>query len=162
MNIDQLRTWFPDETACRQFFENARWPKGRICPHCGHHVSYVIHASHRQNPCYQCKKCRRQYTVTTKTVLHSTKLKLWKWIQAIHLIMNSSKGISSVVLARMIGTTQPTAWKVGHAIRRLMDSDQFDARLLTGIVELDEMYVGGDPIPQPGVTHKRGKGTSKQ
>jgi hypothetical protein len=100
--------------------------------------------------------------VTTKTVLHSTKLKLWKWVQAIHLIMNSSKGISSVVLARMIGTTQPTAWKVGHAIRRLMDSNQFDKTLLTGIVELDEMYVGGDPVSQPGVVHKRGKGTSKQ
>jgi transposase-like protein len=162
MNIDQLRNWFPDETACRQFFENARWPKGRICPHCGHHVSYVIHASHRKSPCYQCKLCKRQFTVTTKTVLHSTKLKLWKWVQAIHLIMNSSKGISSVVLARMIGTTQPTAWKVGHAIRRLMDANQFDATLLTGIVELDEMYVGGEPVARPGVTHKRGKGTSKQ
>jgi transposase-like protein len=162
MNIDQLRNWFPDETACRQFFETARWPNGRICPHCGHHVSYVIHASHRKSPCYQCKSCKRQFTVTTKTVLHSTKLKLWKWVQAIHLIMNSSKGISSVVLARMIGTTQPTAWKVGHAIRRLMDSNQFDKTLLTGIVELDEMYVGGDTVSQPGVVHKRGKGTSKQ
>ncbi len=162
MNIDQLQNWFPDEPVCRQFFEAARWPKGRICPHCGHDVSYIIKASHRRDPYYQCKRCKRQFTVTTKTVLHSTKLKLWKWLQAMYLIMTSSKGISSVVLARLIGTTQPTAWKIGHSIRKLMDSDQFDATLLTGIVELDEMYVGGDPVPQPGVTHKRGKGTSKQ
>lgn len=162
MNIDELRHWFPDETACRQFFENSRWPNGRICPHCGHDVSYIINASHRRNPCYQCKSCKRQFTVTTKTLLHSTKMKLWKWLQAMYLIMSSSKGISSVVLARLIGTTQPTAWKMGHAIRRLMNSDQFGSTLLTGIVELDEMYVGGDPVPKPGVTHKRGKGTSKQ
>ncbi len=76
--------------------------------------------------------------------------------------MTSSKGVSSVVLARQIGTTQPTAWKIGHAIRILMDAGQFDATLLTGIVELDEMYVGGAPVPQAGITHKRGKGTSKQ
>ena len=80
--------------------------------------------------------------------MHSTKLDLWKWLQGIYLIMSSSKGISSVVLARMIGTTQPTAWKMGHAIRKLMDSDQFGATLLSGIVELDEMYVGGDPVIQ--------------
>ena len=48
MHIDQLRNWFPDETACRQFFENARWPNGRVCPHCGHDVSYIINASHRR------------------------------------------------------------------------------------------------------------------
>jgi len=51
---------------------------------------------------------------------------------------------------------------MGHAIRRLMNSDNFGATLLSGIVELDEMYVGGDPVAQPGVVHKRGKGTSKQ
>lgn len=162
MNIDQLRNWFPDETACRRFFEHTRWPQGRICPHCGHKESYIIHASHRSEPCYQCKRCKRQFTVTTKTVLHSTKLDLWKWLQGIYLIVSSSKGISSVVLARLIGTTQPTAWKMGHAIRRLMNSDHFGATLLSGIVELDEMYVGGDPVAQPGVVHKRGKGTSKQ
>ena len=42
MNIDQLRQQFPDENSCRQFFETARWPDGRICPHCGYNVSYLI------------------------------------------------------------------------------------------------------------------------
>jgi hypothetical protein len=86
----------------------------------------------------------------------------WKWFQGIYLIMSSSRGISSVVLARLIGTTLATAWKLGHAIRKLMDSDPFNAALLSGIVELDEMYVGGDPVAQPGLAHKRGKATSKQ
>ena len=86
----------------------------------------------------ECKHCKRHYTVTTKTVLHSTNLPLWKWLQAMYLIVSSSKGISSVVLARLIGVTQPTAWRIGHAIRKMMDLDPAheDARLLHGIVEM--------------------------
>ncbi|CAB1069929.1 ISSpo8, transposase, partial [Olavius algarvensis Delta 1 endosymbiont] len=34
---------------------------------------------------------------------------------------NSSKGISSVFMAKWIGVAQKTAWKMGHAIRELMD-----------------------------------------
>jgi len=162
MNIDQLRQQFSDENSCRQFFESARWPGGRICPHCGYNVSYVISGNPARPDRYECKKCKRQFTVTTKTPLHSTKLSLWKWLQAMYLIISSSKGISSVVLARWLGVTQPTAWKMGHAIRKMMDPNQSDAGLLTGVVELDEMYIGGNPRPQAGVKHKRGKGTSKQ
>ena len=43
-----------------------------------------------------------------------------------------------------------------------MDPNQSDAGLLTGVVELDEMYVGGSPRPESGRKHKRGKGTSKK
>jgi len=32
MNIDQLRQRFPDEQACRSFFESVLWQKGRYCP----------------------------------------------------------------------------------------------------------------------------------
>ena len=65
-----------------------------------------------------------------------------------------------MVLARLIGVTQPTAWRMGHAIRKMMDTAHADARLLHGIVEMDETYVGGRP--KPGAGNKRGKGTAKQ
>lgn len=160
MNMDQLRREFPNEQCCRDFFESNRWPSGRTCPHCGFNVSYKISdgANHRGR--YECKRCHRQFTVTTKTALHSTKISLWKWLQAMYLIVSSSKGISSVILARLIGVTQPTAWRMGHAIRKMMDPQKSDTLLLQGIVELDETYVGGQP--QPGSMSKRGKGTSKQ
>lgn len=162
MNIDQLRDQFPNEKVCRRFFESVRWPSGRVCPHCGHKKSYVIKVANAAHDRYQCKSCHRQFTVTTKTALHSTNLPLWKWLQAMYLITSSSKGISSVVLSRLIGVTQPTAWKMGHTIRKMMASEQSDAGLLTGVIELDEAYIGGKPQPKPGVVHKRGKGTSKQ
>lgn len=162
MNIDQLNEQFSNERICRNFFEAARWPAGRICPHCSFKVSYRIRINGPHPDRYECKRCKRHFTVTTKTVLHSTKLPLHKWLQAMYLIVSSSKGISSVVLARLLGVTQPTAWRMGHAIRKMMDPASSDAGLLQGVVELDEKYVGGAPTPKNGVVHKRGKGTTKQ
>jgi transposase-like protein len=162
MNLNQFKEQFSNETLCRKFFESIRWPSGRICPHCGHAKSWVIRAAANRPQRYECANCELQFTVTTKTALHATKLPLSTWLLAMYLITSSSKGLASTVLARLIGTTQPTAWKMGHTVRKMMDSSCSDALLLKGIVELDETYVGGKPAKVPGVRHKRGKGTSKQ
>lgn len=162
MTIYELRKQFPDEESCRRFFESLIWPTGRACPHCGSAQSWALRSESSRAGLYQCGGCHLQFTVTTKTPLHSTKLPLWKWLLAMYLMSNSSKGISSVVLARLVGTTQKTAWKVGHAIRALMASVSAEPLPLQGTVELDEKYLGGSPRFQQGVKHKRGKGTSKQ
>jgi transposase-like protein len=162
MTINELQKQFPDEAACRRFFESMVWTSGRVCPHCGSTQSWAIRSESVRDGLYQCGGCHLQFTVTTKTPLHSTKLSLWKWLLAMYLMSSSSKGISSVVLAKLVGTTQKTAWKVGHAIRALMASVSAEAPLLQGTVELDEKYLGGAPRFQEGVKHKRGKGTSKQ
>jgi transposase-like protein len=161
MNISQLKTMFADENACRRFFESIIWANGRKCPHCGCHKSYLLKSKSVKVGTYECAYCKRQFRVTTKTPMHSTKLSFWMWVQAIYYIINSSKGISSVILARWIGVSQPTAWKMGHAIRQMMIPTA-EGLSLTGTVELDEKYFGGKPRYQPGVAHKRGRGTSKQ
>jgi transposase-like protein len=94
--------------------------------------------------------------------MHSTKLCLWKWLLAMYYIINSSKGVSSVFLAKWVGVTQKTAWKLGHAVREMMDPGTESQPVLGGIVELDEKYFGGKPRHKVGVRYKRGKGTRKQ
>jgi len=94
--------------------------------------------------------------------MHSTKLPLWKWLQAMYYMISSSKGVSSVILGRWLGISQPTAWKMGHAIRAMMDPSSDNAPLLKGVVELDEKYFGGQPRYKNGIQHRRGKGTTKQ
>jgi len=158
MNLDQLRECFPDEAACRNFLESIIWAHGRRCPHCGHDKSYRLQGKSTLPGTYECGGCKKQFRVTTKTPMHSTKLSLWKWIMAMYSIINSSKGISSVYLARWIGVSQPTAWKIGHAIREMMAPDG----QLNGVVELDEKYVGGIPRRENDVCYKRGHGTNKQ
>jgi len=161
MNIDKLRKQFPDQDSCRHYFESVIWANGRQCPHCQCNKSYLLKGVSVRPGTYECARCKRQFTVTTKTPMHSTKLSFWTWLQAIYYIVNSSKGISSVILAQWIGVSQPTAWRMGHAIREMMIPTSENIAL-TGIVELDEKYFGGKPRYQPGVTHKRGRGTSKQ
>lgn len=162
MNLNQFKEQFSDEAICRTFIESIRWPLGRICPHCDHDRSWVIRATSQRPVRYECKQCTRQFTVTTKTALHATKLPLSTWLLAMYLICSSSKGIASTILAKLIGTTQATAWKVGHTIRNMMDSSHSDTALLNGVIELDETYIGGKPAKIDGVKHKRGKGTLKQ
>jgi len=161
MNINEFKKRFPNENACRRFFESVSWADGRKCPHCHCQKSYLLKSASVKPGTYECSRCKRQFTVTTKTPLHSTKLSFWTWLQAIYYIINSSKGVSSVILSRWIGVSQPTAWKMGHAIRQ-MTIPTPEGFSLTGTVELDEKYFGGKPRYQPGVVHKRGRGTSKQ
>lgn len=162
MTITELRKQFPDEASCRQFFEMIIWASDRICPHCGHGNSWAIKGESARAGLYECAGCGLQFTVTTKTPMHSTKLPLWTWLLAMYLISSSSKGISSVILGSLIGTRQKTAWKLGHAIRAMMALVPTELPRLMGIVELDEKYLGGRPRFQKGVKHKGGKGTSKQ
>lgn len=166
MDIDRLRKEFPDETACRAFFERIIWRDGRFCPHCGGMKSWTINGKSTRAGLYECGECGQQFTVTTKTPSHATKLPLWTWLQALYFILNSSKGVSSVFLAKWIGVSQKTAWKMGHAIREMMEIREF-APALAGVVELDEKYLGGKPRFKRdkdgnAVKHKRGHGTDKQ
>jgi transposase-like protein len=94
--------------------------------------------------------------------MHGTKLPLWTWMLAMYYILGSSKGVSSVILARLIGVSQKTAWKLGHAIREMTDMSHETFPAVGGVVEIDEKYIGGKPRKEKGVTHKRGKGTAKQ
>ena len=161
MNMQEFNTQFPDEESCRQYLEQMIWPLGRICPHCDGMKSWNLSSEGRRSGLYECAACGKQFTVTTKTPLHSTKLPLRTWLMAMYFMINSSKGISSVFLAKWIGTSQKTAWKVGHAVRAIMASQSDAMPGLAGTVELDEKYLGGKPRYQKDVKHKRGRGTKK-
>ena len=130
--------------------------------HCQCQRSHHICGASALPGLYECGRCKRQFSVTSKTPMHSTKLCLWKWLLVIYYMISSSKGVSSVVLAKWVGISQKSAWKVGHAALEMMDPADEIVPALSGIVELDEKYVGGKPRYQQGVKHKRGKGTDKQ
>lgn len=77
------------------------------------------------------------------------------------LVVTSSKGISSVVMSRILGVRQGTAWKMLHAIRELMLEHQETLPRLAGVVEADEVFVGGKPKHRRHVYNPRGRGTNK-
>ena len=138
---------FRDEERCRRLLEAMIWPRGRICPACGCKESTALsgrEVGRRARPgLYQCRnrECRYQFTATTRTPLHATKLPLRVWLTGLWLILQSDKGVSSVRLAEAIGVSQPTAWRMGHALRLLVTREH----ALDGTVEMDEFHFGGTP-----------------
>jgi transposase-like protein len=128
------------------------WPDGRICPACGYKRSIAIAGRDMgKRPArpglYQCSSgdCRFQFTVTTHTPLHSTKLPLRVWLKAMWLMLQSDKGLSSVRLAETSGVSQPTAWRMGHALRLMVAGEH----MLDGTVEIDHFHLGGRPKKHP-------------
>lgn len=127
---------FKDEQTCREHFAAIRFRNGEYCPHCGHtHINKFSDGKR-----YRCAKCKKDFTIVTGTVFGETKLPLRKWFIAIWLLSNSSKGISSVQLAKHVGVTQKTGWFMDHRLRSAMKANRGQ---LFGTVEVDETYVGG-------------------
>jgi hypothetical protein len=91
--------------------------------------------------------------------MHQSHLPLLTWARAIYLILASSKGISAVKLGEMLGVSYATAWFLGHRIRAMMSEAD---PLLSGVVELDEMYGGAPPrrkaAGDPSPPNKSGRG----
>lgn len=162
LNLATLSHLFVDEDAARRFIEAQRWPDGPVCPRCGCKDHYTLNPRPTSKKpvragVYTCKGCKKQYTVRIGTIFEDSHIPFSKWIMAMHLMMSSKKGISSLQLSRELGITVKSAWFVSHRIREALVDDP--GRLLCGTVEVDETYVGGKPR-NPG-ENKRGRGTPK-
>lgn len=163
MNIIQIYQKFPTEKDCIKHLETVRWNNKPICPYCKSPKNTPLPTEQR----YHCNNCNTSYSVTVGTIFHHTHLPLQKWFLALSLILNAKKGISSRQLARDLQVTKDTAWSMQMRVRDAM-VEQGD--LLSGIIEMDETYIGGKPRkgnkrdddPEGGNKSKRGRGTDKQ
>lgn len=151
ISFKEFRRRYNTEEACRAELFRLRFPNGFVCPKCGCLEFYPI----RNRNTYQCRACRHQTSVTAGTVMHRTHLPLTTWFWAIYLCAIDKRGISAVQLSRTMGICYESAWHLLDRIRSAMG--QRDAQyLLSGIVEMDDGYVGG-----PSHNGKRGRGTDK-
>jgi transposase-like protein len=146
----------------------ARWPDGPICPHCG----TIDHAYPTKRPgVYRCasKECRKDFTVTMKTVMERSHIALHKWLHGFHLFTSSKKGFSAHQLHRTLKITYRSAWFMAHRIREAMRAGGLDAPLGGDhkIVEADETYYGRVDKPRTKTTSgrpyiKSGKAANKR
>lgn len=139
MDLVQLLTKFADDDKCREYLEKLRWPFGVTCIRC---QSSKISRIHKRNQ-FMCDGCTYQFSVKTGTIFHDSHLPLTKWFAAIFLLSESKKGMSALQLKRTLKVAYKTAWYMCHRIREAVKDA--DTTLLTGIVEADECYVGGEP-----------------
>ena len=136
MELSEVYKRFNTQNKCIRYLESKRWGSKPTCPYCGS----SRHSIRKNEFRYNCNRCRRSYSVLIGTLFESTKLPLTKWFVAITLILNAKKGISSLQLGRDIGVNRKTAWYLQKRIRTAMEDND---TILSGIVEVDETYLGG-------------------
>ena len=139
---------YGSEDRCREAVFRWRWPRGFVCPGCGRQKHCVI----KTRNLYQCTSCRRQTSLIAGTIFASTKVPLRTWFRAMYHLTQSKGGISSLALGRRLGVTQNTAWKLKHKLMQVMRERDAGKRL-TGRVEIDDAYLGGERS-----AGKRGRG----
>lgn len=142
--------FFQNDDAARAKIESVRWPTGPVCHRCGETVRrYATNKEGR----WRCGNpdCRKDYTVTTGTVMESSHIPLHKWLMAFYLLSSSKKGISSHQLMRSLGVTYKSAWFLSHRVREAMRAGGLASPMggEGGIVEADEKYHGKAETVRP-------------
>lgn len=138
MNLMALMDHFQSDEKCRAYLVALRWPTGVTCLRC--HSPRISYISTRHQ--FDCDACDYQFSVTAGTIFHDSHLPLPKWLAAVYLMSESRKGISANQLKRTLAVSYKTAWYLCHRIRAAVKDA--DARMLTGTVEVDETYIGGE------------------
>jgi transposase-like protein len=133
----QFLAWFPEEATCRSYLERLRWPKGFVCPKCSATGWRLTDGR------WICGQCNRKTSVTAGTVFDKTRTPLTTWFAAVWYVTNQKNGVSALGLQRVLGLgSYQTAWTMLHKLRRAMVRPDRDR--LSGVVEVDETFVGGE------------------
>jgi ISXO2-like transposase domain/Transposase zinc-ribbon domain len=135
-----FRQRFGTEEACREALFQMRWREGLTCPACGHRGFCAL----KTRKLFQCNRCKKQVRLMAGTVFQDTKLPLTTWFQAIYHLTQSKGGVSSIELGRRLGVKQGTAWLMKHKLMRAMAAREAKKPKLSGRVEVDDAYLGGE------------------
>src|SRR5262245_8093025 len=145
---------FKNDRAARDYLESVLWPDGPVCCHCG--VVNHAYATKREGV-FRCAEaaCRKDFTVTMRTVMERSKIALHKWLQAFHLMCSSKKGVSAHQLHRTLNIGYEAAWFMAHRIREAMrDGGLAPLGGAGGVVEADETDFGKQETPTPSKSRK--------
>lgn len=137
LSLFQLHELFPTVESAMRYFERVRWNGSPVCAKCGKAEKIT---AQKKVGTYWCGSCRAYFTVFTNTPLERNKIDARKWLIAAYLLLTDRKGISSMELSKKLQIRQPNAWYMLHRLRTACETQSV---LLSGIVEIDETYVGG-------------------
>ncbi len=164
-SVPQLAAMIPTEADAYLLLEQLRWggtPEG--CPKCGEagKCTYLEPkngesratrtGSNSQRRVWQCKGCRKQFSVLTDTVMHGSKIPVRTWLFVMFEVAASKNSVSAWEISRKYSIKNESAWFMIHRLREAMKMEPV-AGLLGGAVQVDETWVGGEPKNR----HRRSK-----
>jgi transposase-like protein len=147
---------YQDEEGAFDYVESRLWPNGPTCPHCGNADAKRIRkmaGKTTRRGLHKCYECGKPFTVRMGTIFESSHLPLHLWLQVIHFMCASKKGIATRQIQRMLVCSMKTAWFLTHRIREAMANRELGPLGGEGgIVEIDETFTGR----REGVEMRRG------
>jgi transposase-like protein len=132
-------------------FRKVRWPStdgGSVCPACGGLDAYEMRR-HTGALRFECKACRKEFSITSGTLFASHKLPLRAYLAAIAIFCNEVKGKSALALSRDLGLAYKSAFVLVHKLREAM-AEEMKGRVVGGegkVAEVDGGYFGGYSKP---------------
>ena len=138
ITLSELMDLFPDEDSAERWFASIFWPGGVRCPACAS-GNIQTRPTGKPQP-YRCRRCRKDFSAKTGTLMQGSKLGYRTWAVAIYLLTTSRRGVSSMQLHRDLGIRQASAWHLAHRILEAWD-ERLDPSAGPG--EGDGTYLGG-------------------
>ena len=133
----QLLNKYNTEEKAIAFFENVLWGKVALCIHCKGDKT----RKRLKRKGHWCKSCKKYFTVKVGTIFEKSKIDLRTWLLAYYIVTTNRKGISSLQLSKELGATTKTSWFMLQRIRTACHVKR--GNLLSGVVEMEETYIGG-------------------
>jgi transposase-like protein len=120
-----------------------------VCPACGQLGGWRLGDGR-----LRCLSCRSCTSVTAGTIFDRTRTPLTVWFTACWLFATQKDGMSAQSLQRALEiSSYQTAWAMLHRLRSVLVRPGRER--LSGIVEVDETFIGGQ---EPGLRGGRAKG----
>ena len=138
MNLFEFQKKYADEESCLRAIFETRWPRGYICPHCGHNDGHRIQTRRLM----QCCLCRKQSSITAGTIFEQSHVPLTVWFLMIFFVVQDKGGASAMKLSKQLGTCRNTASLMLKKIRTAL-SARDENLTLAGLIEFDEALLGG-------------------
>jgi transposase-like protein len=140
-------------------FRNLRWPDTNgapVCPHCGGVDPYDCRRPNGA-PRFECRACKKDFSITSGTLFASHKLPLRGYLAAIAVFCNEVKGKSALALSRDLGLSYKTSFVLLHKLREAM-AEEMRGRVVGGegkVAEIDGGHFGGYVKPANEKEHRR-------
>lgn len=147
-SLGEFQAWFRTDADCLDYLAWLRWPDGFVCPKCHSQGGWATGEGQ-----FICK-CDTRTSVTAGTIFDRTRTPLTVWFMACWQFTSGKDGMSALSLKRTlsIGSYQ-TIWAILHRLRSALVRPGRER--LTGIVQVDETYIGG---VEPGLSGGRARG----
>lgn len=144
----EFQSWFAADADCLDYLDWLRWPGGFACPKCGQGGWAVADGR------YKCAARGKRTSVTAGTLFDRRRMPLTAWFTACWMCAAQKGGISALGLQRALEIgSYPTAWAMLRRLRAVLVRPGRDR--LSGVVEVDETFMGGE---EAGLRGGRAKG----